>query len=91
MHQLLKTWPKVKSITEKVGHIYPDYPELLDKLFKYCLNEKDVETKQKYIGFLSELAKKMPDWFKHEAEMAKQSRRHERMKMIQELIYEANI
>ena len=39
--------------------------------------------KQKYISFLGQLGKKIPDWFKHEAEMAKQSKRHEKAKMIQ--------
>lgn len=53
LQRILKCWPKLKVITEKIINIYPDYPELLDKLFKYCLNEKDVEIKQKYVSLLT--------------------------------------
>lgn len=46
------SWPKILKITDKIPQIYSDFPELLEKLFKYCLNERDSETKQRYMEFL---------------------------------------
>ena len=60
LEKIVNCWPKVKTITEKLPNVYPNFPDLLDKLFKYCLNEKDRENKQLYMMILSKLAKKMP-------------------------------
>lgn len=81
----------MKAITDKVTNIYPSYPELLDKFFKYTLNEKDIETHQKYITFLSQLARSMPDWFKYEHGLAEKERRYEKTKLLKDILYEANV
>ena len=64
-------------------HVYPAYGDLLEKLFKYALNEKDIESRQKYLHLLSMMCRKMPDWFKMELKMAQEGQRYEKGKLIQ--------
>lgn len=61
---IVAVWPKTQSLLTSYPSLYPNYPELLEKLFKYSLNERDVETKQQYTHLLERLAVKIPDWFK---------------------------
>lgn len=37
----------------------PNYPDILERLFKYALDEKDAETKNKFSELLLALCKKM--------------------------------
>jgi hypothetical protein len=49
LENIVKGWPLVKSVKDgRLGSVYPNFPDLLDKLFKYALNERDVEIKLKY-------------------------------------------
>lgn len=62
----------MNNISTKIPEIHPNYPELLEKLFKYTLNEKDIELSQKYHSLLEKMCRKMPDWFKYEYNRAQQ-------------------
>jgi hypothetical protein len=31
-------WPKIGRVTDPMPSVYPDFPDLLEKLFKYSLN-----------------------------------------------------
>lgn len=86
LEKIVRCWPQVNTISEKLPNIYPAFPDLLEKLFKYALNEKDIENKHKYMEFLTNLAKKMPAWFKYEADMAEKQHRFEKSKMLQNIL-----
>ena len=91
LENIVHVWPVAKSVTEKMPHIYPAYGDLLEKLFKYALNEKDIEIRQKYRDLLEKMCKKLPDWFKMELKMATEAHRYEKSKLIQEIIKDSNI
>lgn len=65
---------------------YPSYPDLLEKLFKYALDEKDADTRERYHTLLLALCRKLPDWFRLELDMAMSKGRHEREKLLQSVL-----
>jgi hypothetical protein len=61
--KIFEMFPVATNAMTKLPMHYPDYPSLLTKLFKYCLNEKDVESKQKLKNMLTVLGSKLKNWF----------------------------
>jgi hypothetical protein len=55
--------PKISDASVKLPHFYPGYPYLLEKLFKYALDEKDPTVKEKYNDLLISLCRKLRPWF----------------------------
>lgn len=55
--------PKISDASVKLPHFYPGYPYLLEKLFKYALDEKDLTVKGKYNELLIALCRKLRPWF----------------------------
>jgi hypothetical protein len=58
--------PKLTSYTQKLPYFYPKYPFLLEKLFKYAMDEKDQGLKEKYYQLLLTLSMKLRPWFELE-------------------------
>lgn len=56
LSKLFELFPTSSTALVKLPMHYPDYSALLSKLFKYCLNEKDIESKQKLKKMLGVLA-----------------------------------
>lgn len=83
---LLRCWPKIDNAGVKLPHIYSNYPELLEKLFKYAMDEKDLETKSKYRELLVRFCKKLRPWFEFEARISDESRRFIRAKLLHEIL-----
>jgi hypothetical protein len=48
LQRIFKAWPKILNASTKLPNIYPNYPEMLEKLFKYTMDEKDLDMKDKY-------------------------------------------
>jgi hypothetical protein len=63
LENMLDCWPKIENACTKLPFVYPEYPELLDKLFKYSIDEKDIELREKYCNFLTKMCKRMLPWF----------------------------
>lgn len=55
--------PKISDASVKLPHFYPGYPYLLERLFKYALDEKDLTVKEKYNELLISLCRKLRPWF----------------------------
>jgi hypothetical protein len=45
LQRIVSCCPKIADATVKLPHFYPGYPYLLEKLFKYAMDEKDMQTK----------------------------------------------
>lgn len=48
LKRLIDFCPKIENAASKLLTFYPNYPSLLEKIFKYALDEKDMETRTKY-------------------------------------------
>jgi len=76
LNRCFELFPVCESRLSQLPYHYPDYPDLLEKLFKYSLNEKDADTRNRYHTLLLTLCKKMTEWFRIELEMAASKGRH---------------
>lgn len=45
LQRLTSCCPKIADASVKLPHFYPGYPYLLEKLFKYAMDEKDLHVK----------------------------------------------
>lgn len=89
LSKLLEVFPKGegKGKEGKEMEMYcVDFGELVGKLVRYCLDEKDLEAKGKLKGMLKGLAGKMRAWFEAERKRAESGHMHERGKLLEEIL-----
>jgi IS1 family transposase len=60
---LMKICPKIETAADKLLEFYACYPSLLEKVLKYALDERDMESKERYYELLRAMGGKMKPWF----------------------------
>lgn len=66
--------PKIPDVTTKLPTFYPNYPQLMDTLIKYAMDEKDLETREKYRTLMMAMCSKLRPWFELEARLSEEQR-----------------
>lgn len=82
----VELFPICPTAATQLPNHYLNYPTLLEKLFKYALDEKDPDTRNRYHTLLLTFCRRMPGWFNLEMEDAHAKGRHERQKMLQNIL-----
>ena len=86
---LIKCCPKIPDVLTKLPHFYPTYPMLLEKLFKYALDEKDIETRERYRELLVALCSKLRPWFEKEQSLSEEMSRFARANLLKTILSKA--
>ena len=76
----------IGSAAHKLPNFYPDYPRFLEKMFKYAMDEKDLETREKYNHLLKTLCGKMRPWFELELRLSEENSRFARTKLLKDVL-----
>ena len=86
LKKIVEACPKIENAAVKLLTFYPNYPSLLEKIFKYALDEKDMETRNKYSELLSQLCGKLRPWFELELRLSEEKSRFARANMLRSVL-----
>lgn len=84
--RVVECCPKIEHAGVKLLDFYPNYPTLLETLFKYSLDEKDIESRTRYMELLEGLCAKLRPWFELELRLSEEKNRFARMHLLRSVL-----
>ena len=86
LEKMIMMCPKIENAATKLLDYYREYPSLLQKVFKYALDEKDMETRQRYSQLLMKMCKKLRPWFELELKLSTEQSRFARANLLKNIL-----